>query len=193
MSKNIEIIKRNGSVEMIPKLCISGNSLLKVQYLIDDYNDPTIQYIDEDILLIKEIHYMVDTLKKNVKVLCMDINTNQLAYKTIQASFLTNPSAKVLKITVDGNNQLIITPDHKIWNVNLNQYVKAENLIDDDKVLLTNYSDDVEHNFIGTITTIEELSETIPVYDITVQDNSNYYACEDNNYPPMGILIHNCL
>ena len=98
--------------------------------------------------------------------------TNQIEYKKVTASAMTNPKAKVMKITAK-NNEIICTPDHKIWTENRG-YVEAKDLKENDKILTDKYE-----NF-----NIEYLEEEIAVYDITVEDNHNFYA--------NGILVHNC-
>jgi len=99
--------------------------------------------------------------------------TKQVEYKKVTASAMTNPKAKVIKIATL-KNEIICTPDHKIWTENRG-YVEAKDLKMSDKILENEYS-----HF-----NIEYLEEEISVYDITVEDNHNFYAND--------ILVHNCL
>ena len=95
----------------------------------------------------------------------------KIEYKKVTASAMTNPKAKVMKIATK-NNEIICTPDHKIWTQR--GYIEAKDLKENDKILTDKYE-----NF-----NIEYLEEEISVYDITVEDNHNFFA--------NGILVHNC-
>jgi ribonucleotide reductase alpha subunit len=103
----------------------------------------------------------------------------RVEYKKVQASAMTSKRAKVMRITDQKTGKSItVTPDHPVFTENRG-YVVAGELREDDVLNLSG-------SFIrgpGELE-IEYLEEEIPVYDITVEDNHNFYAD--------GILVHNC-
>jgi len=103
--------------------------------------------------------------------------TKKIEYKKVTASAMTNPKTKVMKITDEKTGKYIIcTPDHKVWTENRG-YVEAKNLKETDILNIKNYK-------TKTLLKIEYLEEEIAVYDITVEDNHNFFAND--------ILVHNC-
>ena len=130
----------------------------------------------------------IKDIKIGDKVYTRNIETGRTEIKKVTNSAMTNPKAKVMKITdEETGNFIICTPEHKIWTENRG-YVEAKNLVPDDILYkrieqngkIKTYLEKKEKSLIK----IEYLEEEIPVYDITVQDNHNFYG---NN-----ILVHNC-
>ena len=126
----------------------------------------------------KEI-YIKDVSKyKNIEVLSYNIETKKDEFKRITNSALMNSSAEVMELEfyngTNDPNGLICTPDHKIWTQNRG-YVKANDLEIYDELKFKN-------EFKRIVLRREK--KKIPVYDITVEDNHNFYAND--------ILVHNC-
>ena len=68
------------------------------------------------------------------KVKSYNTETGEIEYKTITDFAMTNPKAKVMKITDEKTGKFIIcTPDHKIWTKNRG-YIEAGNLKEDDEL-----------------------------------------------------------
>jgi intein/homing endonuclease len=61
------------------------------------------------------------------------INTNKFEFKPVTHFSLTNPKAKVMKITMENGNYIICTPEHKIYTTNRG-YVMAKELLETDKL-----------------------------------------------------------
>lgn len=111
-----------------------------------------------------------------IQVLSRNNSTQKLSYEKVINSGITGYSQKTLEITSTYGNSIRCTPNHKIWTKKQG-YVEAKNL----KV-----GDELEYLICPNILVknIQE-SKVSDVYDITVENNSNFYA---NN-----ILVHNCL
>jgi len=145
-------------------LCVAGNTKITIKYnnMISDIE-------------ISQLQYFLNKYK-NVEVLSYNTNSQRKEFKKITAFAQTSPKAKVIKITDKKTGKFIIcTPDHKIWTKNRG-YVEAKDLREDDEIL-------IKENLTYKIK-IEYLEEEIPVYDITVEDNHNFFAND--------ILVHNC-
>jgi len=118
----------------------------------------------------------IKDIKVNDYVKSYNTETGKIEYKKVTASAMTSPKSKVMKITdTETGKHVICTPEHKIWTENRG-YVEAKNLKTSDKILIDNGYTKFD---------IEYLEDEIPVYDITVEDNHNFFA--------NGILVHNCL
>jgi len=142
-------------------LCVVGES--KIDIMHDD----------------KELTIDIKDLYKypTASVKSKNIQSDKIEYKSIQGFAMTSPKAKVLKITDNVTGKFIkCTPDHKVYTKNRG-YIEAGNLNSEDVL------DIQESNTISKLI-IEEMNEKVPVYDITVRDNHNFY-CD-------GILVHNC-
>lgn len=102
-------------------LCVTGDT--KIDILVDG-EEHTI-----------EIEKLGEFMDKDVKVKSYD-HEGTVEYKTVQAWALTNPDAKLYKVSSDcGEYSVTCTGDHKIWTENRG-YVEAKDLTEDD-VLLT--------------------------------------------------------
>lgn len=114
---------------------------------------------------------------KTLEVKSYNIETGESEYKEVINSAMTSTKAKVLKITdsVTGKS-ITCTPDHKVYTKNRG-YVMAKELKSNDNLLIIDKNTDSELIF-------DFIKEEIPVFDITVKDNHNFYADD--------ILVHNC-
>lgn len=132
----------------------------------------------------------------------------KIELKPVVRSLKTKTNAKVVKVIFDNGQEIVCTPNHpfgvRVLERNSKgqivqekiEYVEAQNLTAGMR-LKSNYiyeNDlgrmecstlllDANHKVMG----VEELSETRDVYDITVEDNHNFFVGGDD-----GILVHNC-
>lgn len=147
-------------------LCVAGNTLLMVSIL------------DEEVKM--TIESVVDVMKyHDVDILVYSFNHESgiNEYKKITNSSLMFENTKVLRITDTITGDFIkCTPNHKIF-IDGKGYVEAGSLKNGDKIKSM-------YGVLYHSIKIEECDELIDVYDITVEDNENFYA---NN-----ILVHNC-
>jgi len=137
-------------------LCLSGETKIKTKNGIKDLKD----------------------IIKGDFVLSYNIKIKKEEYKKITNFSLMNKSAEVIKIETE-TETIICTPNHEIFTENRG-YVFAKDLIKTDILRITNELSLKKERMIK----ITFLKKKIPVYDITVEDNHNFYA---NN-----ILVHNC-
>ncbi|RLB07831.1 MAG: hypothetical protein DRG27_06165, partial [Deltaproteobacteria bacterium] len=72
--------------------------------------------------------------KDDLRVLSYNIESKENEYKEITAKAMTNPSAKVMRITQDGRS-IKCTEYHKIWTTNRG-YVLAKDLVETDELLI---------------------------------------------------------
>jgi ribonucleoside-diphosphate reductase alpha chain len=133
------------------------------------HSDTKIQVKINNIIETKSIEEVVLMLPhNNIEVLSHNTTTNMDEFKQILSGANTGKKSELIKI---GNAK--VTPDHEIWTTNRG-YVQAQYLTQHDILM--------HHNDIDiTYTTIQE---DCHVYDITVQDNRNFYAD--------GLLVSNC-
>lgn len=112
-----------------------------------------------------------------IEVLSYNIDGDKREYKKVTASAMTGRNRKVMRITdEDTGKSIVCTPEHKVFTENRG-YVEAKNLHEDDEL-----------NIIGgeskSVLSYEYIEGEIDVYDITVEDNHNFYAND--------VLVHNC-
>ena len=143
-------------------LCVKGDTQIQIKV------NSKVKLIE-----IKDLDLYIKKYK-NIKTLSMNTETNKNEWKKITAFAMTNPKAKVLKIKFNGK-EITCTAEHKIYTKR--GYIEAQNLKSDD-IIIELQSD------ATTKLEIIYLEEEIPVYDITVEDNHNFYA--------NGLLVHNC-
>lgn len=125
-------------------------------------------------------------------------NTKKVEEKQVLTSQKTQDHAVVVKITLTENKSVICTPNHPIaiakepsmdpfhWD-NRFEYIEAKDLKKDQKVIICG---DVPHagtSDLYKVVSVEYLQDLIPVYNIEVADNHNYFVGRNE-----GILVHNC-
>lgn len=124
-----------------------------------------------------------------------DLTTSDLVYsfneklkkielKPVVRSLKTKTNAKVVKVTFDNGQEIICTPNHPFGVLVQGEieYIEAKNLRVSD-VILSHCKEKTNTK----VASVEELLETRDVYDITVEDNHNFFVGGDD-----GILVHNC-
>lgn len=131
-----------------------------------------------DSISVLSLEHVVNELLPKHDVYILSSNTEEYTneFRKIIAGRLTNDNAKVVEIT-STSYKLKCTPDHKIFTCNRG-YVEAQFLTKDD-ILCTDTRDGTSN-----VVSISEVTN-IPVYDISVEENNNFYA--------NGILVHNCV
>lgn len=82
-------------------------------------------------------------------------------------------------------NMIICSEDHRIFSLIHNQYVFAKELEQNDIVLGLN-------GIPYTIYSNNDVGVKGPLYDIEVEDNHNFFACDMDLWPSDPILVHNC-
>jgi superfamily II DNA or RNA helicase len=82
-------------------------------------------------------------------------------------------------------NMITCSEDHRIFSFNEEKYVFAKNLNPGDIVLGLN-------NTLYTIYLVKPVGIIGPLYDIEVEDNHNFFACESSVWSSHPILVHNC-
>lgn len=147
-------------------LCVTGDTKIRVK--LDDGYERNIKIEDLETLFYKN---------EIIEVLSYNIKNNYSEFKKITNFAMTNSSAKVvnLKINNNSNINLKLTDDHKVYTKERG-YTKSKYLKPTDTLILH------KKNYVDNI--IEPVSRFYPVYDITVEDNHNFFAND--------ILIHNC-
>jgi len=140
--------------------CFSGDTQVA---LVDGRN---VSFID----LIKE-------QKEGKKNYCYTIKEDgSVGIAPILNARKTKTEAEVIKVTLDNNEELICTPDHKFMVNDLN-YIEAINLTESNLLKIK------EGNEIK-IQKIKNINELIDVYDIEVPETHNFaLSC--------GIFVHN--
>jgi ribonucleoside-diphosphate reductase alpha chain len=105
-------------------LCLSGETIVTIKQ--DGVaNQVSMKELDE-----------IFTNHKNIMIKSYDENTDSVVWTLVEASAMTSVSAKVVKVTDSSSGQSIIcTPDHEVYTSNRG-YVKAGNLLSDDKLVL---------------------------------------------------------
>jgi len=92
-------------------------------------------------------------------------------------SCMVNPTTTLMRIKTCDGREIRCTLGHPFWLKQLGAYLKAHLLVRGD-VLTTDSLGEV------VVESIERESVEVPVYNIEVEDNHNYFA--------NGILVHNC-
>ena len=141
--------------------CVTGDAIIQT---------------NEGIVTLKELVERYDK-GEEFMVLSFNLNERKCEYKLVTNALLTRKNAEIIKISVLDDNHTIdikLTPDHKIY-IEHYGWTEAKDVTTEDMVITgTN---------MGKVISVENV-ENEDVYDITVEDNHNFFA---NN-----ILVHNC-
>lgn len=141
----------------------------------------TIVITDKGEITIKEITERFNNGEK-FKALSVNLNTNEYSFQNITNALLTKHDAEVVTLYNDNiyNNKLDVTLNHKVCTQN-NTYVNVEDLEKNSMFLRTIFG---KYNGFYYINGGKNNTHTCDVYDITVENNHNFFA--------NGILVHNC-
>ena len=129
----------------------------------------------------------IEDVKAGEKVLAMDPESGELAYKRVVADFsLVADHLRILKIVADdGSDQTLQTTDeHPFWLPARDAWVAAKHLTPGDLVL-------GPHGQLQSVaaTSREEHVDGIPVYNFEVEDFHSYFVRETTTGTPL--LSHN--
>ena len=126
--------------------------------------------------------------KKDLLVYTRNNKTKKVELKKAMA-YQTSKNAEVLEIEFDNGQKIVCTPQHPIarnhWNARRGteiEWVPAE-LLQPGMSIESN-----DASLSARVVAIRRLSKKIPVYNIEVQDNHNYFVGG-----AQGILVHNCM
>lgn len=123
---------------------------------------------------------IIDRHHEEILVKSKNVDTGEVSYQRIVDSALTGYADELIVVQdVLSGHSFKCTPDHQVYTSNRG-YVEAQYLKETDKLDLN-----IKGATIESKLRIERVTvDNIPVYDITVKGNHNFYA---NN-----ILAHNC-
>lgn len=153
-------------------LCLTGDTMVTIMRQDGEVADVRLGLIGEEMRA------------GPVKVWSRNIKTGKLEFQSIMAFAMTSPAAKVLKIRdKESGRSITCTPDHQIYTTNRG-YVRAADLRSDDMLFLTGNNGKFSLLEEGPWVEIEEVDGFHAVYDITVENNENFFAND--------ILVHNC-
>ena len=165
-------------------LCVAGDTLVDISWI--DKETGKEEFSNCEIQTIFWSHR--NAKEDSIKVRSYNINTNLVEYKRVLDFGLTSSEALTYKFKFEylknnyhyfiTTNELECTADHKIYTKNRG-YVEAQNITDSDEFLV--YDDGILYTATLKSTEYHNYNE---VFDITVEDNHNFFA---NN-----VLIHNC-
>ena len=118
-------------------------------------------------------------------VYTLNEKNNKIELKPVIASRKTQDHAVVVKITLDNGQTVTCTPNHPFATFEKDiKYVEAKDL-NSDMNLIFNFTSGKKENH--KVVSVEFLQDLIPVYNIEVADNHNYFVGGNE-----GILVHNC-
>jgi ribonucleotide reductase alpha subunit len=145
-------------------LCVTGNTQLHIEVS----GERTLINIDQmaDVLVLHD----------TVLVESYNISTGESQFKKILAFAKTATVTELMTVSCDLITRVQCTPDHKIYTMNRG-YIPASDLVTGEILCIPG----------GTIRVHSVTTDVVvptAVYDITVEDNENFYA--------NGILVHNC-
>lgn len=149
-------------------LCLSGNT--KVRVVVDG----KVMTLRLDALN----SLMAEEDRPFILVESYNVQTGHVEMKPVLKSAKTGVDRSVVRVLADcAPKGVVCTPDHPVYTVNRG-YIEAQDLLSDDVLVVDGTA---QHN---QNVRVEYLEQTIDVFDITVQDNHNFFAD--------GILVHNC-
>lgn len=148
----------------------------------------------------------IKDIKEGDLVYSFNEKKKKIELKPVLMSKMTDKMAKVVKVEFDNGQQIVCTPDHRfakriIVRDELGrfvsesiEYVPASSLNPNDRIksnyiVVDNDEHHIDENKLNNkkVKSIAMLDTKIPVYDITVKDNHNFYVGGFD-----GILVHNC-
>ena len=191
-------IKKVKAKELFDKLCLNNWNYAEPGILywnaISNYNllntDKSFEYagvnpcISGDTLVKtdKGDIKMIDLLKRyedgeKFKAYSYNVSTGDVELKDITNAFKTRENANLIELELEDGSTVKLTPDHKVFT-ETRGYVEASKLNENDVL--------IKHIKIIKKTKIKRINiiSNEDVYDITVEDNHNFFA---NN-----LLVHNC-
>lgn len=140
-------------------------------------------------LTVKDILQLPEEKRKNIKILSLNERTLENEFKPLKDIWMTRRNANVMKITLDNDDIITITPDHKICVMKNGSidYVESGTLKIGDML----YGTQNINGHTYKITDIQFPDYFEDVYDLEVEDNHNFFICGSSDYEE-GVLVHNC-
>ena len=112
-------------------------------------------------------------------------NDGNIGIERIANPKITRKNAKVIKIILDNDREIICTPDHKFM-LKFGGYKEAQYLTSEDSLMpLYEKEIGIRPKANHRIRRLEELSERIDVYDIEIPNTHNFALAA-------GVFVHNC-
>lgn len=175
-----EMYKKHGLRSKASNLCLTGDTVLRV--------------VETDKSSFPNFYYEYKTLKeivesnKEYNVFSYNESTGQVSYKYIYDKALMKKDAELWELSVEnGRYRIYATADHKIYTDNRG-YIELSKLDIGDILIISDYDKvgdgDYENCHSTTSWELRKTEMRADVYDISVDDNHNFFA---NN-----VLVHNC-
>lgn len=120
---------------------------------------------------------------ETIEVLSFDIKSQELTFNLVTNGALTRKFAEIIKLHCRDGRTLKCTPDHKIFVHGIG-YVLAKDLRPGQHLVIDYASLETTNFLVSPLSHYEEV-ENEDVYDITVENNHNFFAND--------ILVHNCV
>jgi ribonucleotide reductase alpha subunit len=132
---------------------------------------------------------------QDVRVLCRNTETDELAVKVGRNPRQTRADADLVRVETDDGTTLTCTPDHEVWTPE--GYVEAGSLSAGDTIVGTTavvipagtVSETVSERL--TVTSVSDAGSA-PVYNITVDDHHNYLAITEGDDDAPFVSVANC-
>lgn len=142
--------------------------------------------------------------QQNIKVFSFNETTKEIELSDVESIFMTTEKAQVMKITFDNGREIISTLNHpfakRVCEFGKGEHIEwinATNLKIGDRIKSVYLTEkDSGHVLVHSqkayqIVGIEYLTKEIPVYNMTVKDNHNYYVTDSEDAKDY-VLTHNC-
>lgn len=131
----------------------------------------------------------ISEIKPGDLVYSFNEELHKIELKKVLESKKTNDHAVVCKVSFDNGQQIICTPNHPFAVIDYDSAVQSIKWIyaNELKSGMEIESNSVTRRNNHKVISVEILQDLIPVYNIEVEDNHNYYAGGTN-----GVLVHNC-
>jgi len=134
--------------------------------------------VDIRVLSEENKEFPVYSAKHNGKEWVCEVK-NAIAFKT--------GHKKVIKLYLSNGFDFVCTPEHLIANLD-GTYTEAKNTLG--MAIHDNFNPYNYQEYTVKVIKIEDLNESIDVYDLTVEDNHNFYI--NNDVSDSTCLVHNC-
>lgn len=144
--------------------------------------DTKIKLLDGNIYTIKDLKQRFDN-NEELWVYSVDEKGDFKPGKVLNV-WISGTSNKMIKVTLD-NDKVVETTSNHLYMLRDGSYKRADELTINQSLMSLYFN--ISHNSNHKIKNIEiiEYKETIPVYDIEVENFHNFYV-------EAGVILHNC-
>lgn len=193
-------IKNCGIPILSSNLCFTGDTIVAVA---DGRNGVTIEQ------LAKESKGVVKFPVYSGKLIKDDSTENWIPEIKNAIAFKTG-NKKVIEVNLNNNDTFKCTPDHLLATID-GRYVEAQDSVGETLETLINFKENglrhiksLSNELVNNVSSEDKglhvvsikVLEEEDVYDLTVEDNHNFYiitSTDDENYSNcQGVLVHNC-